>query len=227
VLRDSRDTRRVADLYWPWFLAGQLSELRSWANAVLGTETNPHLRVRLLRILASTALAQGDAAIAIDHARRQLDAATALQDPELVALAENLLGMAAWAQGDYTAAHEHHVAAMSSARNSGRLWTLALVTALAGRSAHAKGDQDAGEQLLREAQALAEEVGEPMVLGSALDYRAHAEFALGRTAEASALASGASRRTRASVIRRGSPRPARWRLNSLSWLAITNGQRRC
>ena len=181
--------RLVADMYWPWFLDGQLSELRSWANAVLSTETDPHVRVRLLRTLASTALAQGDAAIAVDQARRQLDAATALQDLELVALAENLLGMAAWAQGDYTAAHEHHGAAMRSARNSGRPWTLALVTALAGRSAHAKGDQDAGEQLLREAQALAEEVGEPMVLGSALDYRAHAEFAFGRTAEASALAS--------------------------------------
>ena len=47
----------------------------------------------------------------------------------------------------------------------------------------------AGEQLLREAEALAEEVGEPMVVGSALDYWAHAEFALGRTAKAAALAS--------------------------------------
>jgi tetratricopeptide (TPR) repeat protein len=97
--------------------------------------------------------------------------------------------MAAWARGDYTAANEHHGAAIRSARDYGRLWTLALVTALAGRSAHASGDQQAGEQLLREAQTLAEEVGEPMVLGSALDYRAHAEFAMGRTAEATALAS--------------------------------------
>jgi ATP/maltotriose-dependent transcriptional regulator MalT len=43
--------------------------------------------------------------------------------------------------------------------------------------------------LLREAEALAEKVGEPMVLGSALDYRAHAEFASGRATEAAALAS--------------------------------------
>jgi predicted ATPase/DNA-binding SARP family transcriptional activator len=181
--------RLVADMYWPWFLDGQLSELRSWANAVFSAETNPHIRVRLLRILASTALAQGDAAIAVDHASRQLDAATALHDLELVALAQNLLGMAAWARGDYTAANGHHGAAIRSARDYGRPWTLALVTALAGRSAHASGDQQAGEQLLREAQTLAEEVGEPMVLGSALDYRAHAEFAMGRTAEATALAS--------------------------------------
>jgi predicted ATPase/DNA-binding SARP family transcriptional activator len=181
--------RLVADMYWPWFLDGQLSELRSWANAVFSAETNPHIRVRLLRILASTALAQGDAAIAVDHACRQLEAATALHDLELVALAQNLLGMAAWARGDYTAANEHHGAAIRSARNYGRLWTLALVTALAGRSAHASGDQQVGEQLLGEAQTLAEEVGEPMVLGSALDYRAHAEFAMGRPAKATALAS--------------------------------------
>ncbi|MGH8834630.1 MAG: BTAD domain-containing putative transcriptional regulator, partial [Actinomycetes bacterium] len=187
--RSASAGRLVADMYWPWFLDGQLSELRSWANAVLSAETDAHVRARLLRVLASTALAQGDAATAVDHACRQLDAATALQDLELVALAQNLLGMAAWAQGDYSAAGEHHLAAMRNARNCGRPWTLALVAALAGRTAHATGDQKAGEELLREAEALAEKVGEPMVLGSALDYRAHAEFALGRTAEAAALAS--------------------------------------
>ncbi len=187
--RSASAGRLVADMYWPWFLDGQLSELRSWANAVLSAETDPHVRARLLRVLASTALAQGDAAIAVDYACRQLDAAMALQDLELVALAQNLLGMAAWARGDYSAAGEHHLAAIGNARNCGRPWTLALVTALAGRTAHANGDHDAGEQLLQEAEALAEEVGEPMVLGSALDYWAHAEFALGRTAKAAALAS--------------------------------------
>ena len=181
--------RLVADLYWPWFLDGQLSELRSWADVAFGTETDPHVRARLLRILASTALAQGDAAVAIDYASRQLDAATALRDLELVALAQNLLGMAAWARGDYSGAGDHHLAAMGNARDCGRPWTLALVTALAGRSAHAMGDWAAGDGLLHNAQALAAEIGEPMVLGSALDYRAHAEFALGRTAEAAALAS--------------------------------------
>jgi predicted ATPase/DNA-binding SARP family transcriptional activator len=179
----------VADLYWPWFLDGHLSELRSWASAVLSAEPDPQVRARLLRILASTALAQGDAAAAVDYASRQLDAAKALQDLELVALAQNLLGMAAWARGDYAAAGEHHLAAMGNARRCGRPWTLALVTALAGRSAHAAGDMEAGEGLLRDAEALAEKVGEPMVLGSALDYRAHAEFALGRTSEAVAVAS--------------------------------------
>jgi hypothetical protein len=181
--------RLVADLYWPWFLDGQLSELRSWASAVLGTEADLHVRARLLRILASTALAQGDAGIAVDHARHQLEAATALQDLELMALAQNLLGMAAWARGDYSGAREHHLAAIGNARNCGRRWTLALVTALAGRSVHAAGDQEAGERLLREAEVLAEEIGEPMVLGIALDYRAHAEFAVGRTTAAATLAS--------------------------------------
>jgi predicted ATPase/DNA-binding SARP family transcriptional activator len=187
--RSTSAGRLVADLYWAWFLDGQLSELRSWANAVLGAETDPHVRARLLRILASTALAQGDAAVAADYAYRQFDAATTLPDLELVALAQNLLGMAAWARGDYSAAGEHHLAAIDNARKCGRSWTLALVTALAGRTAHANGDHDAGEQLLHEAEALAEEVGEPMVVGSALDYRAHAELALGRITKAAALAS--------------------------------------
>jgi predicted ATPase/DNA-binding SARP family transcriptional activator len=187
--RSASAGRLVADMYWPWFLDGQLSELRSWANAVASAETDPQVRARLLRILASTALAQGDTAIAVDHALRLLEAATTLQDLEHVALAHNLLGMAAWARGDYSAAGEHHLAAIDNARKSGRPWTRALVTALAGRTAHATGAHETGQGLLRDAEALAEEIGEPMVLGSALDYGAHAEFASGRTTEAAVLAS--------------------------------------
>jgi tetratricopeptide (TPR) repeat protein len=74
------------------------------------------------------------------------------------------------------------------AGKSGKPWTLALVTALAGRSAHAAGDHEAGQVMLNDAEVLAETVAEPMVLGSALDYRAHAELAAGRTDEAAALA---------------------------------------
>ncbi len=104
VRRSASAGRLVADLYWPWFLDGYLSELRSWATAALGFESDPRIHARLLRVLASTALAQGDTAAAIDAACRQLDTARNLPDMELVALAHNLLGMAAWAQGDYAAA---------------------------------------------------------------------------------------------------------------------------
>jgi predicted ATPase/DNA-binding SARP family transcriptional activator len=178
----------VADLYWPWFLDGFLAELRSWATAAHGFERDPRVRARLLRVLASTALTQGDTASAVDTAYRLLDAAQGLPDEELVALAHNLLGMAAWARGDYAAAGVQHRAALDRARGCGPPWTLALVTALAGRSAHGAGDHDVGSAMLRDAETLAETIGEPMVLGSALDYRAHAELAAGRIAEAAALA---------------------------------------
>jgi len=180
--------RLVADLYWPWFLDGHLTELRSWTTSALSFETDTRVRARLLRVLASSALAQGDTAVAVDAARHQLDSAQAVHDEELVALAHNLLGMAAWAQGNYPAAGVQHRAALEHAAKSGRPWTLALVTALTGRSAHAAGDHGAGQALLHDAEVLAETVAEPMVLGSALDYRAHAELAEGRTAEAAALA---------------------------------------
>ena len=45
-----------------------------------------------------------------------------------------------------------------------------------------------GSAMLQDAETLAATIGEPMVLGSTLDYRAHAELAAGRTAEAAALA---------------------------------------
>ena len=41
--------------------------------------------------------------------------------------------------------------------------------------------------MLNDAEILAETVAEPMVLGSVLDYRAHAELAAGRTEDAAAL----------------------------------------
>jgi tetratricopeptide (TPR) repeat protein len=96
--------------------------------------------------------------------------------------------MAAWARGDYAAAGVQHRAALDRARGCGQPWTLALVTALAGRSAHEAGEHDVGSALLHDAEALAETIGEPMVLGSTLDYRAHAELAAGRIAEAAGLA---------------------------------------
>jgi predicted ATPase/DNA-binding SARP family transcriptional activator len=186
--RSASAGRLVTDLYWPWFLDGYLAELRSWSTAVLGFEKDPLFRARLLRVLASAALAQGDTVGAVDAARRQLDAAQRLADEELAALARNLLGMAAWAQGDYAAAGVQHRAAVDHARRSGQPWTLALVTALAGRSAHDAGDHELSLAMLRDAEILAETVGEPMVLGSSLDYRAHAELAAGRIGEAAALA---------------------------------------
>jgi tetratricopeptide (TPR) repeat protein len=185
--RSASAGRLVADLYWSWFLDGHLTELRSWTTSALSFETDPCVRARLLRVLASSALAQGDTAVAVDAARHQLDSAQAIHDDELVALAHNLLGMAAWAQGDYTAAEVQHRAAREYAGKSGKPWTLALVTALAGRSAHAAGDHEAGQVILNDAEVLAETVAEPMVLGSALDYRAHAELAAGRTEDAAAF----------------------------------------
>jgi hypothetical protein len=50
------------------------------------------------------------------------------------------------------------------------------------------GDRDEGSALLRDAEDLAEAIGEPMVLGTTMDYRARAAFAAGRTAEAAAFA---------------------------------------
>jgi predicted ATPase/DNA-binding SARP family transcriptional activator len=177
----------VADLYWPWFLDGRLTELRGWTTEALLGERKPAVQGRLLRALASTALAQGDTTVAVEAARRQLDIAERLRDEELAGLAENLLGMAAWARADPDAG-SHHRAAIEHAQRADSPWTLALVTAIAGRTAHEVGDHDAGAALLLDATGLAEELGEPMVLGSALDYRAHAELAMGHISEAAALA---------------------------------------
>ena len=65
VERSAIAGRFVSDLYWPWFLGGHLAELRSWANATLSAERDARVQARLLRVLASTALAQGDTTVAV------------------------------------------------------------------------------------------------------------------------------------------------------------------
>jgi predicted ATPase/DNA-binding SARP family transcriptional activator len=168
----------IADLYWPWFLDGRLTELRSWATAAQQLTADPRTRARLDRLLASASAALGDTAGASQAATRQLAVGHQLGDHELIALAHNLLGMVAWARGDPEAT-SHHAAALQHARQAGKPWPLVLITALAGRAAHANGDHGRGDQLMAEAVRLASQLGEPMVLGSALDYQAHAAFAAG------------------------------------------------
>ena len=129
-------------------------------------------------MLASTSVALGDIDQAGQAATRQLATGHQIGDDELIALAHNLLGMVAWARGDPTAL-EHHATALRHVRRVGQPWPLVLISALAGRAAHATGDHDRGADLLTEAVRLAERLGEPMVLGSALDYQAHAAFAAG------------------------------------------------
>ena len=130
--------------------------------------------------------ALGDITEADQAATRQLATGHELADDELIALAHNLLGMVAWARGDPRAL-EHHAAALRHARWADELWPLVLITALAGRAAHATGDHDRGDGLLAEAIRLAEQLGEPMVLGSALGYQAHAAFAAGSQEQAANL----------------------------------------
>ena len=191
----------VADLYWPWFLDGRLAELRAWAAAAQQIATGEATRARLDRVLASASLALGDIAQADQAATRQLATGHQLGDDELIALAHNLLGMVAWARGDRSA-FEHHTAALRHARRAGQPWPLVLITALAGRAAHATGDHDRGGDLLTEAVRLAERLGEPMVLGSALDYQAHAAFAAGSTSRQPTSPPAPWPPTSASVIRR-------------------------
>ena len=206
--RSASAGRNLADLYWPWFLDGFLPELQSWATAALDFDSDPRIHARLLRVLASAALAQGDTAAAVDAARRQLHAAQRLTDEELVALAHNLPG---WPPGHRAtpAARVQHRAALDHAGRCGQPWTLALVTALAGRSAHGAGDHDAGSAMLRQAETLAETIGEPMVIGLTLDNCAHAELAAGRTAEAAALATRSLAGNRSIGYQEELARPAR------------------
>jgi predicted ATPase len=160
----------VADSYWPWFLDGRLAELRSWVAAARRLTADRRSRARLDRVLASASVALGDITEAGQAATRQLATGQELGDDELIALAHNLLGMVAWARGD-PAALGHHTAALRYVRQAGQPWPLVLITALAGRAAHAAGDHGRGEDLLAEAVRLAEQLGEPMIMGSALDYQ--------------------------------------------------------
>ncbi|MBA0126479.1 AAA family ATPase [Haloechinothrix sp. YIM 98757] len=161
----------VADLSWPWFVDGRLAELQLRSEQALAVSVvDPLLRSRLYFGLAAATIAQGDLPASEDAATRQIREAEEAADVDFAGHGYQLLGMAAWARGDHASADTHHRTALSYMRRSRSEWRLALVCATAGRSARAAGDVERGAALLREATAVAEQLGEPMVLASALDY---------------------------------------------------------
>jgi predicted ATPase/DNA-binding SARP family transcriptional activator len=182
--------RLVADLHWPWFLDGRLAEYRSWNELARSVEADPWTTARLDRALASTAMALGDVVTAEQAARRALEAASRVGDDNLVAMASCLLGMAAWARGDPDSVPLGKQA-VTYARRASDPWVQSLSFSVAGRSAHASGDHRRGSELLGEGLLIAERLGEPMVLGSVLDYRAHASAAAGSLATAAEEAASA------------------------------------
>lgn len=162
--------RLAAALAWPWFLDGRLAESHQRIEASLAAGvSDPALRARLHFGLAAATIAQGDLHAAEQAAGRQIDDANAACDDELIGIGYEILGMAAWARGDHHNADKQHHIAMKHLRHVGG-WPLALVCATAGRSAHAAGDTTRGDALLTEAIVIAEKLGEPMILASALDY---------------------------------------------------------
>ncbi|SNR49983.1 Predicted ATPase [Haloechinothrix alba] len=163
--------RLVADLSWPWFVDGRLAELQLRSeHALAGNPEDPLLRSRLYFGLAAATIAQGDLPASEEAATRQIREANEVADVDFAGHGYQLLGMAAWARGDHAGADTHHRTALSYIRRTGSMWRLALVCATAGRSARAAGDIERGDSLLREATTVAEQLGEPMVLASALDY---------------------------------------------------------
>lgn len=180
----------AAALSWPWFLDGKLAESHQRIERALATGIgDPLLRSRLHFGLAAATIAQGDLDAAEQAAREQIGEADEAGDAELAGHGHQILGMVAWARGDHASADDHHRTAVEHVRRSGGGWPLALVCATAGRSALAAGDASRGERLLNEATAIAEEVGEPMILASALDYTCAGLVEQERFDEAAALAS--------------------------------------
>lgn len=179
----------VADLYWPWFLDGHLVELRDWTSAALsaGSMLSHRVQARLWWARSATLIALGDLSGSEEAARRQQEAAERAWDNELAGLAHSLQGMVAWAGGEHDRARPQHRLAVELVAAGGDEWTTALVSALAGRSMMVT-DADAGSELLLAAEAAARHTGEPMVLGSSLDYQAGAALERGELVDARKLA---------------------------------------
>ena len=81
--------------------------------------------------------------------------------------------------------------------------------------------------MLNDAELLAETVAEPMVLGSVLDYRAHAELAAGRTRDAAALVTRSLAAYLSIGYQEGLASASVLAANLAGWLASMNGQKHC
>ncbi len=188
-----RGVRLVGCLWHYWDLRGARDEGLHWVHTALAAvgPDRPDQRMPLLAAGALLHVGRADLAETVRLATEQL----ALSEPrcargwEGVALA--MLATVDWARGSFDRAQQRYEDAIEACLAGGDVWNGALAEAQLARLHRDRQEPDAARLVALRSLAHAEDVGEDVARGLALDVLASLEFRRGDDAEAGRLVANA------------------------------------
>ena len=184
-----RGVRLVGCLWHCWDLRGARDEGLRWVHAALATvgRDRPDQRMPLLSAGALLHVGRADLAETVRLATEQL----ALSEPRCARRWEGdalaMLATVDWARGHFDRAQQRYEDAVEACLAGGDVWSAALAEAQLARLHRDRQEPDAARLVALRSLAHADDVGEDVARGLALDVLASLEFRWGDAAEAGRL----------------------------------------
>jgi predicted ATPase/DNA-binding SARP family transcriptional activator len=197
--------RLISCLWHLWDLRGTRSEGAHWVHAALRAITAEGVPERLPLLSAGALFHLGRAEFAevADLAGEQLRLARATGARRWEGDALSTAATVAWARGRFDDAQRLYEDAVAASLDGGDRWRAALAEAQLARLHRDRDEPDAARSAVLRALRHAEEVGEELALGLALDVLASIEHRWGDAAEAGQLTDEALGHYRAVGYREG------------------------
>jgi predicted ATPase/class 3 adenylate cyclase len=203
--RTGSGVRLIGALAWAWFVAGHITDGRSWSDAALVATREERSARRGQALVAAAWLASGqsDVAAMIAYSDELDSLGHELGSSYLRATALDTRGIALWAKGELDAAVAAHREAVDLYDECGKPHDAALACAELGRALASAGLADEARSVFEASVRRARAVAEDTALGFTLDASAAFELADGAVASAAAMIGEAVDRYRASGYQEG------------------------
>ena len=200
-----RGVRLVGCLWHYWDLRGARDEGLHWVHAALAAvgPDRPDQRVPLLSAGALLHVGRADLGETVRMATEQLALSQRRGARRRVGEALAMLATVDWARGRFDRAQQRYEDAIEASLAGGDVWNAALEEAQLARLHRDRHEPDAARSVALRSLAHAEDVGEDVARGLALDVLASIEHRWGDDADASRLVSGALARYREVGYREG------------------------
>jgi tetratricopeptide (TPR) repeat protein len=197
--------RLVRSLWHYWDLRGARAEGLRWVHAALGGAAADRSAERLPLLSAAALLHLGRAEFeaTATAATEQLDLARLTADRAWEGDALRMLATVAWARGGFDRAQQLYEDAARASLAGGDLWRAAMGEAQLARLHRDRREPDAATVMALRARAHADQVGEELARGLAVDVLASLEHLWGDASDARQLVARALEHYRSVTYREG------------------------
>jgi predicted ATPase/DNA-binding SARP family transcriptional activator len=197
-----RGARLVGCLWHYWDVRGARDEGLRWVHTALATERGAE-RMLLLSAGALLHLGRADFAATAELATEQLALAGTVADRRWEGDALAMLATIDWARGRFDRAQQRYEDAVAASLTAGDVWRAAMAEAQLARLHRDRNEPDAARRVALRSRDHAEEVGEGLAHGLALEVLASLEHRWGGDGTARTLVADALTRYRRIRYREG------------------------